>query len=120
MDWRSEKIASEQSQPYNPDEVWTVEGPTRRKDEAIKREADNSNMKKVLDEQAQFYRTMRETERKNDLTEGRTLCQDDLAKKDLERQLVAFKKQMFRQEMISTWEKQVKYRQTLKRIEDLF
>jgi hypothetical protein len=51
-----------------------VEGPTRRKDEAIKREADNSNMKKVLDEQAQFYRTMRETERKNDLTEGRTLC----------------------------------------------
>lgn len=120
MDWRSEKVSSEKNQPYNPDEVWTVEGPTRRKDEAIKRKADNSNMKQVLDEQAQFYRTMRETERKDDLAEGRTLCQDDLAKKDLERQLVAFKKQMFRQEMLKTWEKQVKYRRTLKRIEDLF
>jgi hypothetical protein len=50
MDWRSEKVSSEKNQPYNPDEVWTVEGPTRRKDEAIKRKADNSNMKQVLDE----------------------------------------------------------------------
>jgi hypothetical protein len=49
-------------------------------------------MKSVLDDQAQFYRTMKETERKDDLAEGKTLCEEDLAKKDLERQLVAFKK----------------------------
>lgn len=77
-------------------------------------------MKSVLDDQAQFYRTMKETEKKDDLAEGRTLCEEDLAKKDLERQLVAFKKQLFRQEMLATWEKQLKYRRTLKRIEDLF
>jgi len=35
---------------------------------------------------------MKEKERKDDLAEGRTLCEEDASKKDLERQLVAFKK----------------------------
>ena len=105
MDWRQEKIKEVNSQPYNPDEVWNVEGPTRRAEEAKKRAADNANMRLVLDNQAEFYRTMKEKTRKDDLAEGKTLCEADTSKKDLERQLVAFKKQLFRQEMLATWDK---------------
>jgi len=62
-------------------------------------------MRLVLDNQAEFYRNMKEKARKDDLAEGKTLCQVDTSKKDLERQLVAFKKQLFRQEMLATWDK---------------
>jgi len=48
---------------------------------------------------------MKEKARKDDLAEGKTLCEADTSKKDLERQLVAFKKQLFRQEMLATWDK---------------
>ena len=77
-------------------------------------------MKQTLDNQAEVQRTMKQTERIEELQEGKRLCDEDLAKKDLERQLIAFKKQMFRQEMLATWEKQLRYKNTLKRIEGLF
>ena len=40
MEWRQEQINYQNSQPYNPDEVWTIEGPTRRKQEEAKRVKD--------------------------------------------------------------------------------
>ena len=30
MEWTSQKKAELKNQPYNPDEVWTIEGPTRK------------------------------------------------------------------------------------------
>ena len=30
MNWTSQKKAELKNQPYNPDEVWTIEGPTRK------------------------------------------------------------------------------------------
>jgi len=63
------------NQPYNPDEVWTVEGPTRRKEETVMREQANNNMKKVLDDQTHFYRTMKTTAKQDDLAEGKMLCE---------------------------------------------
>ena len=50
-----------------------------------------------------------------DLTEGKRLCDEDLAKKDLESQLVAFKKQLFAQDMTQTWEKQVRYKKEIEK-----
>jgi hypothetical protein len=37
---------------------------------------------------------------------------------DLERQLVAFKKQMFASELISTWQRQTKYKKNMKVVEE--
>ena len=34
--------------------------------------------------------------------------------------MVAFKKQLFAQEMMNTWEKQVAYKKTLEHLEDLY
>jgi hypothetical protein len=44
--------------------------------------------------------------------------QKDLAAKDLESNLVAFKKQLFAKEMIATWEKQNRYKKNMKVVED--
>jgi hypothetical protein len=75
-------------------------------------------LKSTLDTQAQFYRSAKKSERVQDLTEGRKICDDDLAKKDLERQLVAFKKQLFAQDMTATWEKQIRYRKELDKFDN--
>lgn len=72
-------------EPYNPDEVWNIEGPARRKQEEEKRKYDLEIQKKTLDTQAQFYRSAKISERVQNLTEGKKICDDDLAKKDLER-----------------------------------
>lgn len=42
-------------------------------------------MKETLDQQAEMYRTNKSNERSEDLREGKRLCDEDLAKKDLER-----------------------------------
>jgi len=72
-------------EPYNADEVWNIEGPARRKQEEEKRKYDMAVLKNTLDTQAQFYRSAKKSERVQDLTEGKKICDDDLAKKDLER-----------------------------------
>lgn len=72
-------------EPYNPEEVWNIEGPARRKQEEEKRKYDMAVLKNTLDTQAQFYRSAKKSERMQDLTEGKKICDDDVAKKDLER-----------------------------------
>lgn len=61
-----------------------------------------------------------EQNRSKDLKEGKKLCDDDLAEKDKESQLIGFKKQIFAQEMKSAWEKQNTFRKTLTQIEEMF
>lgn len=90
----------------------------RRKQEEAKRCHDMEVLKQTLDDQAQFYKTARKNERFQDLTEGQKICSDDLAKKDLERQLVAFKKQLFAQDMTQTWEKQVRYKKEIEKYDN--
>ncbi len=52
-------------------------------------------MKNTLETQAQFYRQNAESERSNDLKEGKRLCDLDLAEKDKESQWIHFKKKAF-------------------------
>jgi hypothetical protein len=52
------------------------------------------------------------------LSEGKQLVANDLAAKDLERSLIAFKKQLFAQEMTATWEKQNRYKKNMKVVEN--
>lgn len=106
------------SQPYNPEDVWNVEGPTRRRQEEAKRQKDMENLKNTLDQQADFYRSAQKGQRLSDLSEGKRICDDDVAKKDLERQLVAFKKQLFAQDMTTTWEKQIRYKKELEKYDN--
>lgn len=43
---------------------------------------------------------------------------NDLAARDLENNLVAFKKQLFAQEMMATWQSQNRYKKNMKIVED--
>ena len=117
-EWRQKQRRDISSQPYDPESVWNIEGPTRRKTEDEKRAYDMSVLRNTLHNQAQFYRTAKESERIQDLTEGKRLCDEDLAKKDLERQLVAFKKQLFAQDMTQTWEKQIRYKKEIEKYDN--
>lgn len=56
-EWRQNKRNEMNSQPYNPEDVWNVEGPTRRRQEEAKRQKDMENLKNTLDQQADFYRS---------------------------------------------------------------
>ena len=120
MDWNSQVKQDAKAQPYNPDEVWTIEGPTRAAQEKVRREKAIADLKLTLSTQANFYQTAKKDDIKQSLAEGKQLCDEDLAKKNLESQLVAFKKQLFAQEMKDTWEKQCAFKQAMKQAEDLF
>lgn len=100
--------------------MWTIEGPTRAAQEKVRREKAIADLKSTLSTQAHFYRTEKHSEKKQDLAEGKRLCDEDLAKKNLESQLVAFKKQLFAQEMMDAWEKQCAHKKALQAAEDLF
>jgi hypothetical protein len=56
-------------------------------------------------------------QRNKELQDGRQLVANDLAAKDLERNLIAFKKQLFAQEMEATWQDQNRYRQNMRIVE---
>ena len=53
-----------------------------------------------------------------DLEEGKKLVEKDQADIDLERQLVAFKKQMFANELVDAWQRQNQYKKNMKVVED--
>lgn len=44
--------------------------------------------------------------------------ENDLNAKELERGIHAFKRQLFAQEMLATWEKQNRYKKNMKIVED--
>jgi hypothetical protein len=46
------------------------------------------------------------------------LVAEDLAAKDLERNLIAFKRQLFAQEMVATWTQQNRYKKNMKIVEN--
>lgn len=53
-----------------------------------------------------------------ELEEGKKLVEKDKADIDLERQLVAFKKQMFANELVDAWQRQNQYKKNMKVVED--
>jgi len=47
MDWRKSKLDEIKNEPYDPELVWNIEGPTRKKTDAAKRKEINDDLKKV-------------------------------------------------------------------------
>ena len=70
--------------------------------------------------QAEQFRSNKVNERESEISEGKRLCADDNKNLMNEKQMVAFKKQLFAQDMMNTWEKQVAYKKTLEHLEDLY
>lgn len=62
----------------DPDTMWTIEGPTRKVQDAARRNKAVADMKVTLDTQAQFFKSNLENQRFNDLKEGKRLCDADL------------------------------------------
>ena len=52
------------------------------------------------------------------MSEERDLVRRDIAAKDADVDILAFKKQLFAQECIATWEKQNRYKKNMKIVED--
>lgn len=120
MDWKKDRKNEtiQENKEYDPEQVWNIEGPMRRKEDAAKRQADKEKTLNTLSLQSQEQRQKRVDYRNNELSEGQELVAKDLAAKDLERNLIAFKKQLFAQEMTATWEKQNRYKKNMKIVED--
>lgn len=47
MGWRQEKIDEIMKEPYDPELVWNIEGPTRKKTDKAHRDACNEEIKRV-------------------------------------------------------------------------
>jgi hypothetical protein len=65
-----------------------------------------------------MVKARKEQERANELKSGKQLVAEDLAAKGVENDLMAFKKQLFAQEMKATWESQNRYKKNMKIVED--
>lgn len=98
--------------------MWNVEGPTRRKDNQLKKAADTEHMRKTLIDMGEADRKRKAAEHAKDLAEERQVVENDLNAKELERGIHAFKRQLFAQEMLATWEKQNRYKKNMKIVED--
>lgn len=119
MDWKSDKKEQAyRDTQYDPDTMWNVEGPTRRKEQQVKKASDTETMRKMLVDMGEADRQRRADDHEQDVQEERQLVENDLAAMELEKGIHAFKRQLFAQEMISTWEKQNRYKKNMKIVED--
>ena len=69
------------------------------------------------DQRSKFLQRRQDTQT-FELEEGKKLVEKDQADIDLERQLVAFKKQMFANELVDAWQRQNQYKKNMKVVED--
>jgi len=74
--------------------------------------------RKDLTAQGNADRQRRSDNRNKNLDEERQVVDNDIAAKELEDNIHAFKRQLFAQEMLATWEKQNRYKKNMKIVED--
>lgn len=118
IEWRKSKIDEAKKEPYDPELVWNIETATRKQTDAAAKKAKTDVMLSVNDTKTKDFHKKRSDERDYDLSEGKRLVQVDNENKDLESQLVSFKKQLFAQEMMDTWAQQSRYKKQMKQIEE--
>lgn len=118
IEWRKSKIDEAKKEPYDPELVWNIETATRKQADAATKKAKTDVMLSVNDTKTQDFYKKRSDERDYDLSEGKRLVQLDNENKDLESQLVSFKKQLFAKEMMDTWAQQSRYKKQMKQIEE--
>ena len=75
-------------------------------------------MKQMNEAQRHSVAQRKSDAKSSDLSEGRQLVENDMKNTDLDRQLRAFKKQLFAQELLATWESQNSYKKKMKMVED--
>jgi len=119
MDWKKDRKEEDWRQTqYDPDTMWNVEEPTRRKNLYEKKINDQMTNFRNMTEQGAADRQRRADNRQQQLKEERQVVDNDLAAKELETNIHAFKRQLFAQEMLATWEKQNRYKKNMKIVED--
>ena len=95
MEWRKSRIDEAKKEPYDPELVWNIETATRKQTDAAAKKAKTDKMLSINDTKTQDFYKRKHDERDYDLSEGKRLVQIDNENKDLESQLVSFKKQLF-------------------------
>lgn len=88
--------------------------------DASRKKVINDDLKVVNAKQRMNNEERRTTELNRDLSEGRQMVKRDMEGLDMEQQLMAFKRQLFTQEMVSAWTRQNKYKKNMKKVEDQF
>lgn len=64
MEWRKSRIDEIKKEPYDPELVWNIEGPERKKTDQAKRHAINMDVKETnIARRAEFYQ--RKTDERN-------------------------------------------------------
>lgn len=122
MNWRQQKAdrIKDEDKDYDPEAVWNIEGPLRRRMDAAKRKALNEDLKKVNAQQREMQTVTEAQRQAENLATDKQLIERDRQGLDLDRQVQAFKKQLFRQEMTDAWSSQNKYKQNMKTVEHQF
>lgn len=92
VDWRADRLDEIKKEPYDPELVWNIEGPERKKTDAAIRQAISHDVKAINQVQKVGFFQRKEDEKNLDLNEGQKLVENDLDNKDLEKQLLAFKR----------------------------
>ena len=89
---RKEEI---KNQPYDPEQVWNIEGPERKAKEARERRAIHDNIRQVNADQCSEFYSRKRGEREREKQEGLEMEVRDSEAGARERQLLEFKRQLF-------------------------
>lgn len=103
MQWRQQAADVERQEAYNPHIQWTIEGHARALIENAKRKHDGVILKETLEEQKRQDLASSNKDREGELEIGRQLCNVDRKQKDLENELLEFKRNAFTKELTEAW-----------------
>jgi len=73
MERRQSRIDEIKNEPYDPELVWNVEGPLRKKTDAAVKKAKTDKMLMVNETQKEGFYSRKQAERDFDLSEGKRL-----------------------------------------------
>ena len=110
MQWRRSRKVQEAQEAYNPHINWTIEGHARALIENAKIKQDKIILKESLEEQLRQNISDTIKEKNDDIELGRQLCKLDIKQKNLENELIKFKKNAFTNELTDCWKKQKEFK----------
>ena len=103
MQWRQQAADVERQEAYNPHIQWTIEGHARALIENAKRKQDGVTLRETLEEQKRNDVASSHNERQGELEIGRQLCNVDRKQKNLENELIEYKRNAFTKELTEAW-----------------
>ena len=78
MDWNAATaVTRKQGERVNPEQIWTIEGPTRKAQERLLRQKNMEDLKNTLLKQQEHFKNNTQQEKESDRAEGQRLQEQD-------------------------------------------